>query len=610
MNFLIVVTGWNCQQYVKPCYDSLLRQTYGNFTAVFISDGSTDNTAAEIRQHVQDKRFIIESHPDNTGAAKRRYDVIHRYGKPTDIVLLLGMDDELLPNCLERVKQEYDRGMYMTYGNWINQKGEGLPKTFRLHFDDETHRHRLYRKVEYRSTAPNTFYKFLFDLIPESDFKIKGKWIDSTTESETMFSCLEMCGRERIGVILEKIYLYNQNLPNGTLKRQGKEYKYKIYNQIIQRPRKPLLPLNYIDTMKTTETKWNAAAQALIDRRKTGVQDNAKCEPLIADYGRHLRAVKVGDSVLDVGAGDGNLRNILEKHTQYGGKQHQYIGIDAFPANEGIIKGTSEALPFEDHTIETVVCFAVLDGTLDAAKSIAEMCRVASKNVVLLTGIGIEPDKYHTHKIEDAWLHEQFKQNGFKCNMSNYLEPQVLLIEFVPVVARLTALPKSERIEIYTAGIELPENAALESALSRQASEIDRQLSVQQDRFNQGLTNSLAFQEAEKAKSLERQAALDKQAQKQEEAQQLANLFLDLFSEYVKEGDINAAGKALAQTFVAKGISNAIAGTALEGTEDTGKADGKGLECVRFQLYATAFNADGQQGFVLVVGEVGVIAVR
>lgn len=231
--FIVVVTGWNCERYVQGCYDSLLRQTCKDFAAVFISDGSTDNTGTVIRRTLRDRRFHSVIHPDNAGAAKRRYEALQRFGKPTDIVLLLGMDDQLLPNCLERVKQEYDAGKWMTYGNWINQHGKGLPPTFKLHFDERTHETRSYRRVLYRSTAPNTFYKFLFSLIPESDFKINGNWIDSTTESEVMFSCLEMCGRDRIGVIEEKIYLYNQDLPTGTLKRQGKKYKYSLYDQVF-----------------------------------------------------------------------------------------------------------------------------------------------------------------------------------------------------------------------------------------------------------------------------------------------------------------------------------------------------------------------------------------
>lgn len=248
MKFLIVASGYNCDQFVSKCIASVLAQTYHNYDAVFISDGSTDNTSNMVsvacfneRNKNYTRKILGEHFQDNVGAAKRRYDAIKKYAEDEEtIVVLLGLDDELKPNALMKIKEQYENGKWMTYGNWINQRGTMLPDGF-LDFPEEIHANRDYRKVKYRSTAPNTFKRFLFDRIPESDFQIDGKWIDSTTESELMFSCLEMCGKQRIGIIYDAIYFYRENLPGGTLKRLGADYKYKIYNQIINRPKKPLI---------------------------------------------------------------------------------------------------------------------------------------------------------------------------------------------------------------------------------------------------------------------------------------------------------------------------------------------------------------------------------
>ena len=253
MNFLIVVTGYNCQPLVEKCIESLRAQTYVKWTAIVISDGSTDHTYYEaIKYSDNDNRIAVKGYKKNKAAAYRRYKAIHNSGNSKQseetVIVLLGLDDHLLPNALERIKQEYDKGKWMTYGNWVDQYGKGLPHDFELDFPEEVHAERSYRKVKYRSTAPNTFKKFLFDQIPASDFKLNGKWIDTTTESELMFSCLEMSGKERIGVIKDHIYHYNRNLPGGTLARLGGEYKmtgaeYKmhVYSRIIIRPKKPLL---------------------------------------------------------------------------------------------------------------------------------------------------------------------------------------------------------------------------------------------------------------------------------------------------------------------------------------------------------------------------------
>lgn len=241
LEFLIVVTGYNCQRYVEKCMLSVLSQTYPNFKAVFVSDGSTDGTEKELQKHrSRNIEFMIKS--KNEGAAKGRWEAIKEYAKKDEtVIVLVGMDDQLRPHALHRIAQEYYVRKWMTYGNWVNQNGRGLPKDFQLHFDDATHANRDYRKVLYRSTAPNTFKRFLFDQIPESDFKIGGRWINSATEGELMFSCLEMCGRDRIGVIEQPIYMYNEGLPTGSLRRYGAKYKYNIMDIIRARPKKDLL---------------------------------------------------------------------------------------------------------------------------------------------------------------------------------------------------------------------------------------------------------------------------------------------------------------------------------------------------------------------------------
>ena len=241
MKFLIIVTGFNCAWNVRRCYQSLYDQTYQNWRAIFISDGSRDRTPHEmVKIHDNKVQTIIS--PVNMGATYQRWRAISQSGEDDEtIIALLGMDDHLFSNALEVVSKQYDKGKWMTYGNWINQNGVGLPCSFDLNFSKKIHRERAYRSDVYRSTALNTFKKFLFDQIPVKDFQIDRKWITTTTESEVMFSCLEMSGKKRIGIIHEPIYHYNQNLRNGTIKRLGAGYKKEIFNKIKARPKKDLL---------------------------------------------------------------------------------------------------------------------------------------------------------------------------------------------------------------------------------------------------------------------------------------------------------------------------------------------------------------------------------
>lgn len=241
MHFDIICTGYNCERYVKHAVLSVMKQTYRDWTLHLISDGSTDDTGKNcLSWAIGNSKITAQAHMVNLGAACRRYECISELENPNSVCILFGMDDEMLPHCLETIKEKYDAGAWMTYGNWVNQHGVGLPDDFPLDFDEETHAKRDYRKVKYRSTGLNTFYKFLFDRIPKEDFKIGGKWIDTTTESEVMFSCLEMCGRYRIGVIKKPIVIYNQGIPNSSQKRLGQAYKNQIYSIVASRPKRPL----------------------------------------------------------------------------------------------------------------------------------------------------------------------------------------------------------------------------------------------------------------------------------------------------------------------------------------------------------------------------------
>lgn len=244
MKYIIIASGYNCASFVQGCYDSLLKLK-GNhkWEAYLIDDGSRDNGATHkaLLNLNPDSRIHKLFYSDNQGAAYRRFHTINNFEfDEEDVFILLGLDDELMPEALNEIDRKYLAGAWMTYGNWITPRGEKLPDRF-LQFDDQTHQNRDYRKVKYRSTAPNTFKKFLFDQFTEDDFKLSGQWIKATTESNLMLSCLEMSGKDRIGVIETPIYLYNKGRTDNARSRFGSIYQDSVYANVISKPKRDLL---------------------------------------------------------------------------------------------------------------------------------------------------------------------------------------------------------------------------------------------------------------------------------------------------------------------------------------------------------------------------------
>lgn len=174
--------------------------------------------------------------------------------------------------------------------------------------------------------------------------------------------------------------------------------------------------------MKVSRDKWKQATQNLIDRRKAWghPDDNRKLDNPVRDYKLHLMKCGVGSSVLDVGCGSQFLKTCLPEGVQY-------FGLDAFPI-EGldVIPGEIETL--EGIEVDTVCAFAVLDNCRSFWEACASMKKAARKNIIILTGLGIDPDQFHTFRLERN--HFDIAFHDWHCTHEEQLIPKVWLFNF------------------------------------------------------------------------------------------------------------------------------------------------------------------------------------
>lgn len=227
MKFWILCSGYNCENYIEACCNSILSQTDQNFEAILIDDGSTDKTRDILFTFPVLNKFRVYSQPANKGRCYHFWMVLRKmtFINDEDVIICLGMDDRLEPNAIEIIKKQYENGAWFTYGNWKDQHGnifpiEDIPISV---FTDKS-----YRKSKWVTTAPQTFKKFLFNNVNESDLQYpNGKWLDTCTDLALTFPILEQCPADRIRKISEPIYVYNMNRSQSTLKRLGRAYKTK-----------------------------------------------------------------------------------------------------------------------------------------------------------------------------------------------------------------------------------------------------------------------------------------------------------------------------------------------------------------------------------------------
>ncbi|RDU56637.1 glycosyltransferase [Helicobacter sp. MIT 99-5507] len=57
--FYIIIPIYNVESYLKDCLDSVLNQSYKNFKAIMINDGSMDYSKEIAKDYTQDDRFIL-----------------------------------------------------------------------------------------------------------------------------------------------------------------------------------------------------------------------------------------------------------------------------------------------------------------------------------------------------------------------------------------------------------------------------------------------------------------------------------------------------------------------------------------------------------------------
>lgn len=97
----VVIPVYNLEGYLAPCIESVRRQSYPDFEAIVVDDGSKDGSLAEIRRLTAgDDRFVVLS-TENHGVARARETALSR--SRGRYVCFLDGDDWWEPDMLERM---------------------------------------------------------------------------------------------------------------------------------------------------------------------------------------------------------------------------------------------------------------------------------------------------------------------------------------------------------------------------------------------------------------------------------------------------------------------------------------------------------------------------
>lgn len=96
----VIIPVYKVEKYIAKCIQSLLNQTYKNFEAIIVDDGSPDNSIQIVKALVKDDSRFIFLEKENGGlSSARNFGLDHVNG---DYIIFLDSDDFWDADCLQK----------------------------------------------------------------------------------------------------------------------------------------------------------------------------------------------------------------------------------------------------------------------------------------------------------------------------------------------------------------------------------------------------------------------------------------------------------------------------------------------------------------------------
>lgn len=269
MRFKIVSAGWQCAQFMERTLKSVERQTLTNWDIGIAYDPSDDNGAEIITEWCakDPKHRLFSINTEKKFAIRNHYEMITRLDpEDDDVVIFLDLDGDQLafPEVLERLRDAYEDGALVTYGQYRPIPDQGT-NVLAKPYPPEVIANNSYRKhhLNFGDTCFNhlrTISGRVFKSIPESMFRWpiggnknlpnglfsweKNDWYQGSTDYVFMISALERAGG-RVKCFDEVLLLYNHANPLADNMTHPQEAETCIRN-FFSRP--PLPPLGAVVT--------------------------------------------------------------------------------------------------------------------------------------------------------------------------------------------------------------------------------------------------------------------------------------------------------------------------------------------------------------------------
>jgi glycosyltransferase involved in cell wall biosynthesis len=163
---LVTMPVYNEDRLLKRAVNSILDQTYDNFTLVIVNDGSTDNSLQEARKFLYDPRVIVLDNEVNCGAYYTK-NVGFKYmeSEEYDIYTVHDADDFSQPKRFEKAVKVFESsGSILSVQDLIVRFGNPAPKWHSEPYEEVPNiAHAFYEKRVFKSLGYFDNYPFNAD---------------------------------------------------------------------------------------------------------------------------------------------------------------------------------------------------------------------------------------------------------------------------------------------------------------------------------------------------------------------------------------------------------------------------------------------------------------
>lgn len=214
--FVVVIPSYNNAKCCVSNLESLAKQCYPYWQAIYIDDCSSDDTGELVKEFIKkhhlEKKIRYVRNKKNIGAMANFYHWINQVDEKKIIVHLDGDDRLAHPMVLEKLAYTYaDKKVWLTYGNFRSEpenfpfRSSELPK--------KIIKKNRFRKYHWVTSHLKTYYAKLFHQIKKKDLTYKGKFVPMASDAAIMFCLLELSSNDHIRFLNEELYIYNYTNP-------------------------------------------------------------------------------------------------------------------------------------------------------------------------------------------------------------------------------------------------------------------------------------------------------------------------------------------------------------------------------------------------------------